>query len=146
VNISPELRVHNIPFPASSTRRHARERALELLYEAEMKSLSVADVLDSQTIPPDAYTSEIIRGIEKNLTFIDEKISSVSKDWAFERLAVVDRQLLRIAAYEIYFVGDVPMAVAIDEAIELAKQFSTEDSPKYINGILGALGNGNTTT
>ncbi len=131
--------MHNIPFPASSTRRHARERALELLYEAEMKSLPAVAVLDSQTVPPDLYTAEIVRGIEKNLAFIDDKIATVSKDWTLERLAVVDRQLLRIALYEMYFAGDVPTAVAIDEAIELAKQFSTEDSPKYINGILGAL-------
>ncbi len=126
---------------AFAGRRHARERALELMYEAEMKSISPDAVLDLQSIVPDDYTVQIMHGIEEHQDWIDTQISTYSYKWDIERLAVVDKQLLRIALYEIYFADEIPTAVAIDEAIELAKQFSTEDSPKYINGILGNIVN-----
>jgi len=130
--------VSDIPFLATSRRRRARERALELLYEAEMKSVKLDLLLSDQVIAPDDYTVELVKAVAENLDLIDAKITAHSRTWNIERLAVVDRQLLRIALCEIYFIEEVPDAVAIDEAVELAKEFSTEDSPKYINGILGA--------
>jgi len=130
--------VSDIPFLATSRRRRARERALELLYEAEMKSVTLDLVLEDQVITPDDYTVELVKAISDNLDLIDSKIVAYSRSWNIERLAAVDRQLLRIALCEIYFIEELPAAVAIDEAVELAKQFSTDDSPKYINGILGS--------
>ena len=122
------------------SRREARERALELLYEAYAKDASsVASTLEALVVAPDPYAEELVRGIESRAGEIDGLISSHAKGWAIDRMPVVDRALLRIAVYELVACPDVPVAVVISEAVELAKRYSTEDSSRFVNGVLAAV-------
>ena len=120
-------------------RRRARERALDLLYESETKSIAPAAVLAGLPVAPDPYAAALVRGVGAHLEAIDALIDAHARAWAIDRLPAIDRQLLRIATYEIAFGGEVPVAVAIDEAIELAREFSTEESGRYVNGVLAAI-------
>ena len=122
-------------------RRHdARERALDLLYEADVKGLSGADVIGQLPVVPDEYTAGLVRGVGTNEAAHDELIRRFLRtDWTFSRMPILDRILLRIAIEELSHRPDVPTAVVIDEAVELAKQFSTEDSGKFVNGMLSNI-------
>ena len=121
-------------------RRAARERALGLLYEAEAKSMTAAEVLAAQVIESDPVAQQIVAGIGDDQEAIDARISScLTSGWRFERLASIDRAILRIAVYELMHRDDVPTKVVLNEAIELAKIFSTEDSGKFVNGVLAAV-------
>ena len=121
-------------------RRRGRERALGLLYEAEAKGQSAPEVLRALPAPPETYATQLFSGVMSNREEIDRLITSHALSWALSRMPVVDRQILRIATYELRFSPEIPAAVAIDEAIELAKLYSTEDSGRFVNGILAALG------
>lgn len=120
-------------------RTDARERALLLLYEAESKGISPSEVLAAQVVAPDALTQELVRGVEANRSVIDAAITAHSKGWSLARMPVIDRNVLRIAGYELLGRTDVPVAVVLDEAVELAKRFSTDDSGRFVNGVLAAL-------
>ncbi len=110
-----------------------------MLYESEMKSIAPVAVLAGLPVAPDPYAAALVRGVGAHLEAIDALIDANARAWAIDRLPAVDRQLLRIATYEIAFGGEVPVAVAIDEAIELAREFSTEESGRYVNGVLAAI-------
>jgi N utilization substance protein B len=121
------------------TRREARERALELLYEAEAKEVAPADVLVDLTISPDPFAVELVEGISGRLPEIDGRIEALARDWTISRMPWVDRNILRLGAYEILAHDDVPVAVIINEAVDLAKRFSTEEAGRFVNGVLSAL-------
>lgn len=127
-------------------RRKARKRALDVLYEADLRDLPPVQVLvtylDRIAKPrPDHldYTVTLIEGVAKNLDRIDELIASYAEGWTIDRMPVVDRNLARIAVFELLYVGEIDDPVAISEAVELAKQMSTDDSPRFLNGILGRI-------
>lgn len=123
----------------SGARRRARERALEILYEAECKSLTFDALLADLPIEPEPYTSRLVLGVERELGRIDDLLDRHASGWPLERMPAVDRCLLRIACYELLAESEVPTAVVIDEAVELAKTYSTEGSGRYLNGVLSAV-------
>src|SRR5687767_11145053 len=102
-------------------RSDARERALYLLYEADAKGISGTDALALQLIEPDELTSSLVRGVEEHRDQLDAAIAARARDWSLARMPVLDRSVLRIAAYELAERPDVPVAVVIDEAVELVK-------------------------
>jgi N utilization substance protein B len=120
-------------------RSDARERALYLLYEAHSKGISPSDALSLQVLEPDELTVLIVDGVEAHSSELDEAIAAKSKGWTLERMPVLDLNVLRIAAFELRERLDVPVAVVLDEAVKLAKRFSTDDSGKFVNGVLAAL-------
>jgi len=127
-------------------RRKARKRALDVLYEADLRDLPPSEVLISylgriEKPHPDHldYAISLVEGVAKNLDRIDELIASYAEGWTLERMPVVDRNLARIAVYELLYVPEIDDPVAITEAVELAKQMSTDDSPRFLNGILGRI-------
>lgn len=125
--------------PRPDERSDARERALYLLYEAQAKSISPSDALDLQVLPPDELTARLVRGVESNLDRLDAAIAARAKGWSLERMPVLDLNVLRIGAFELSERPDVPTAVVLDEAVGLAKRFSTDDSGRFVNGVLAAL-------
>ena len=127
-------------------RRKARKRALDVLYEADLRDLPPAQVLttylDRIAKPrPDHldYTVSLVEGVARNLDRIDELIASYAEGWTIDRMPVVDRNLARIAVFELLYEPEIDDPVAISEAVELAKQMSTDDSPRFLNGILGRI-------
>ncbi|MEZ5273552.1 MAG: transcription antitermination factor NusB [Ilumatobacteraceae bacterium] len=120
-------------------RTDARERALILLYEAESKRVPPLEVLDAQVLPPDELTRELVEGVAANQKRLDDEIAAHAKGWTLARMPVIDRNVLRIAGFELMARPDVPVAVVLDEAVELAKRFSTDDSGRFVNGVLSAL-------
>jgi len=121
------------------TRREARERALSLLYEAEAKAIAPADVLDSLELEPEAFAADLVVGVGDHRDELDGIIRRYSKGWKLERMPVVDRTLLRMAIYELGHRPDVPTGAIISEAVELAKRYSTDDSGKFVNGMLSRI-------
>jgi N utilization substance protein B len=121
------------------TRREARERAMSLLYEAECKEQTPADVLAALPVEPDAFVVDLVQGVEKHRQRIDELIAQFAIDWTLERMPVIDRTLLRLAVYELLERSDVPTGAIISEAVELAKRFSTDESGRFVNGVLGSV-------
>ncbi len=120
-------------------RTDARERALILLYEAESKGIAPGEVLAQQISPADEMTVLLVEGVEQNQARLDEVIAAHAKGWTLKRMPTIDRNVLRIAAFELLGRPEVPVAVVLDEAVELAKRFSTDDSGRFVNGVLSAL-------
>jgi N utilization substance protein B len=120
-------------------RSDARERALYLLYEADAKGISPVDALDVQIVEPDAMTAALVRGVAEHRERLDEAIAAKATGWPLARMPVVDLNVLRLGAFELAERADVPVAVVINEAVELAKRFSTDDSGRFVNGVLSAL-------
>jgi N utilization substance protein B len=123
----------------AGTRREARERALSLLYEADAKGASPAAVLDDQVLPPEAFAADVVQGVGEFQAEVDDLIRKFAKGWTLERMPVIDRTLLRMAIYELGHRPDVPTGVVISEAVELAKRYSTDDSGKFVNGMLSRI-------
>ncbi len=121
------------------TRREARERALGLLYEADAKEQDAQQVLDELPVPPDPFVVELVSGVQTRMGEIDPLISAYSIDWALDRMPVVDRTVLRMAIWELLARTDVPIGVVISEAVELAKRYSTEESGRFVNGVLASV-------
>jgi N utilization substance protein B len=121
------------------TRREARERALSLAYECEQRDESIATVLDDLPVAPDPYAERIVRGVAEHHEEIDALLRKYSEHWALERMPVVDRALLRLGTYELAYVTEVPTAAVITEAVELAKQYSTKDSGRFVNALLSRI-------
>lgn len=120
------------------SRRAARERAMSLLYEAEAKGWDMDAVLADLAVAPDPFALELARGAWASREAIDATIARHSIDWPLPRMPAVDRNLLRMAIYELTERA-TPVAVVIDEAVELAKRYSTEDSGRFVNGLLSAV-------
>lgn len=127
------------PIPGLGRRREAREEALALLYEVEATGATIAEALADRPVELAAYAAEIARGVEAQLDELDELIRRNLTSWRLERLAVVDRILVRIASWELRNRDDVPTGVALSEAVELATQYAGEESPRFVNGLLRAV-------
>lgn len=123
-----------------ATRRESRRLALEILYEADVRSESVDGIAErrssSGAFP---YARRLLAGIAEHSRRIDELIGTYSLGWSLERMPAIDRNILRLAVYELLFDADIPKAVAIDEAVELAKELSTADSGRFVNGVLSRV-------
>lgn len=122
-----------------TTRREARERALGLCYEAEQRLIPAERLLAEQPVAPDPYAAEVLAGVDGHREDIDAVLRKFSEHWALERMPVIDRALLRIAVYELVWRRDIPTPVVISEAVELAKLYSTKDSGRFVNGMLGRI-------
>ena len=120
-------------------RSDARERALYLLYEAHSKSISPADTIDIQVLEPDSLTQELVRGVDANIARLDELIAGRAKGWTLKRMPVLDLSVMRLAVFELLERPHVPTAVVLNEAVELAKRYSTDDSGRFVNGVLAAI-------
>jgi N utilization substance protein B len=120
-------------------RSDARERALYLLYEAHSKGISPADTIDIQVLEPDELTQELVRGVDAELARLDELIAAKAKGWTLARMPVLDLSVMRLAVYELLERPHVPTAVVLNEAVELAKRYSTDDSGRFVNGVLAAV-------
>lgn len=124
-------------------RTKARKRALDVLFEADQRGVSPQGVYlriaTQASSPLNPYSEQIINGVVAQIDRIDELIATYSEGWSLDRMPAVDRNLLRIGIYEILFVDEVPANVAIDEAVSLAGELSTEESPAFINGVLGKI-------
>ena len=124
----------------NATNRHdARERAFHLLYETEMKGNAIADVLAALPVDPDEFAAQLVVGVGENPDDLDAVIASHARNWDVDRMPALDRAILRLATYELIHRPDVPTAVVISEAVELAKSYSTDDSSRYVNGVLSAV-------
>ncbi len=128
------------------SRRKSRRRALEVLYSADLRGLPPTTTLAEtigrmgKDVPPHmAYASELVEGVVAHNDRIDEILSTYAEGWTLERMPVVDRNLARIAVYEMLHRDDIDDAVAISEAVGLAEELSTDESPKFLNGLLGRI-------
>lgn len=125
-------------------RTRARRQALQILYQREVTGESVGRILDEASYSvedgePSEYCRELVVGVEQELERIDRTLAEVSEHWSVSRMPYVDRNILRVATYEILERPDVPNGVVIDEAVELAKVYGGEDSSKFVNGVLGRI-------
>ncbi|MEO9180104.1 MAG: transcription antitermination factor NusB [Acidimicrobiales bacterium] len=121
------------------SRHHARERALEIMYEASIKDRPVLEVVRELSIPPDDYVMALLTSSNDNVARANEFISTYSIDWPLERIALVDRLVMTMAIGEMMMANAPPKAVILDEAVELAKVYSTDASPKFVNGVLSSI-------
>jgi N utilization substance protein B len=125
-----------------SARRKARKRALDFLYEADIRSASAIELVGSRgesELSEREYVIELLSGVEANKLKIDELITTYAQGWDMDRMPAIDRNILRIALFEILFKGDLDDQIAASEAVEIATELSTDDSAKYINGVLGRI-------
>jgi len=122
-----------------SARSKARKRALDLIFAAEAQGLSAVEVLESGEAPANEYTAELVRGVWEKRAELDALIAENAQGWTLARMPAVDRNVLRLAAYELLFVDDVPDAVAISEALNLVTDLSTDESPAFVNGVLASV-------
>jgi N utilization substance protein B len=124
-----------------AARSKARKRAVDLLYEADLRGTDPVSTLAERVVladpPVNEYTIELVEGVHQWQAEIDQILSEYAEGWTIERMPGVDRAVLRLGVYELLWRDDVPDAVAIDEAVELAKSLSTDESPRFINGVLG---------
>jgi N utilization substance protein B len=125
--------------PVGPGRHEARERAIELLYEADTRSAKPDEILESLPLDPDPYAAAAFTGVSEAQIRIDEVIEEFSTGWSVHRMPLVDRAILRLAVWELLDRPDVPTAVVLNEAVELAKDYSTERSPAFINGVLDTV-------
>jgi len=127
-----------------SARTKARKRALDVLFAADARATDPEAIMAERATSPDAvpmgeYAEQIVRGVREHILRIDDLIAEHAEGWTIDRMPAVDRAILRIATYELAYCDDVPPAVAVDEAVELAKSLSTDNSPRFVNGVLGQL-------
>ncbi|GAB3445380.1 transcription antitermination factor NusB [Phycicoccus ginsengisoli] len=128
-----------------AARSKARKRAVDILFEAEQRGLNARDLLAERLAKPvteaplNQYTADLVEGVVAHWTDINELLTTYSQGWSLERMPSVDRAILRLGAFEVLYGDDVPVGVAISEAVELATSLSTDDSPKFVNGLLGRL-------
>lgn len=120
-------------------RHHARERALEIFYEATIKERTIAEVLNQLGVRPDEYTVAILVSAEQNQEKANELISEFAVDWTLDRIAIVDRLVMTMAVGEMLMKDAPPKAVVLDEAVELVKVYSTDGSPSFVNGVLSSI-------
>lgn len=123
----------------AATRHQQRERALSLLYEAELKGETPRTVLAGLPVRPDPYVCTLLEGAEDTRVEADRRIAAASVGWPLDRMAVIDRLVLRLAVAELLHPEGPPKAVIIDEAVELVKTYSTDDSGSFVNGILSTI-------
>ena len=128
-----------------SARTKARKRALDLLFEAEQRGVNAADLLRERLAAPvteaplSEFTADLVMGVVEHWGQVDELIATYSQGWTLTRMPAVDRAILRLGAYEVIWSSDVPEPVAISEWVGLATELSTDDSPRFVNGLLARL-------
>jgi len=128
-----------------AARTKARKRAVDLLFEAEQRGINARDLLAERLARPvteaplNQYTADLVEGVVAHWTDINELLATYSQGWTVERMPSVDRAILRLGAFEVLYAPDVPEGVAIAEAVELARTLSTDESPKFVNGLLARL-------
>ena len=128
-----------------AARTKARKRALDLLFEAEQRGVNAADLLRERLAAPvteaplSEFTADLVMGLVEHRAQVEELITTYSQGWTLQRMPAVDRAILRLGAYEVLFSTDVPEPVAISEWVGLATELSTDDSPRFVNGLLGRL-------
>jgi N utilization substance protein B len=126
-----------------AARTKARKRAVDVLYEADLRGADPVELLRERVADPSPpvpdHAVRLVEGVAAHAGRIDELIERHARGWSLERLPDVDRAILRMAVFELLWADDVPDAVVIDEAVELARTLSTDDSPAYVNGVLGAI-------
>jgi N utilization substance protein B len=124
-------------------RSKARKRALDVLYATEMRGQDAVTTLDTAIAdgegPTNPYTEVLVRGVAAHRDRIDELLGQYAQGWTLDRMPAVDRTALRIGAFELLYADDVPPAVAVSEAVALVRDLSTDDSPSFVNGVLGSL-------
>lgn len=133
------MNVEKDGFRSSDDRTDAREQAIMLLYEAEQRCLVSTDLVKERGVVSEELTHLLLTGVELGREAIDEKIVEHAKGWVLSRMPALDRAILRLAIFELMQRPEVPVAVVIDEAVELAKKFSTDDSGRFVNGVLAAV-------
>jgi N utilization substance protein B len=129
-----------------AARTKARKRALDLLFASEVRGRSAVEALEEEAResagggrPVSDYTDELVRGVSEHRARIDELLSTYSEGWSLERMPGVDRNVLRLGVFELLYVDDVPDAVAVSEAMHLVRDLSTDESPTFVNGVLGSI-------
>ena len=126
-----------------SARSKARRRALDILFESEQRDMPALEVMRARREKTDMiiadYTVDVVEGVLEHQEQIDEFLSTYSQGWTLDRMPAVDLMILRIGSWELLYNDDVPDGVAVSEAVELAKMLSTDESPKFVNGLLGRL-------
>ena len=124
-----------------AARAKARKRALDILYASEMRNRDTEEALGelSDAGPVNEYTLRLVRGVTENQVRIDEVIGGYAKGWSLGRMPALDRNVLRMATFEILYVDEVPYAVAVSEAMHLVRNLSTDESPGFVNGVLGNI-------
>ena len=122
-----------------SARSKARKRALDVLYASEMRNRSTVEALREQTAAGQVndYTVQLVQGVTEHRDRLDEVIATYAQGWTLGRMPAVDRNVLRLATFEVMYVDDVPNAVAVSEALNLVRDLSTDESPAFVNGVLG---------
>jgi N utilization substance protein B len=123
----------------TAPRHQQRERALSLLYEAELKGETPLQIVDALPLPPDPFVRTLIEQVVASREEADRRIAAASVGWPLERMAVIDRIVLRMAVAELLDGEGPPVAVVIDEAVELVKAYSTDESGRFVNGILSTI-------
>jgi|SRR6478735_573687 len=124
-------------------RSKARKRALDLLYASEMRRENPVEALDRAVAdgegPTNDYTATLVRGVVEHQAAIDDLLRDASEGWSLERMPAVDRNVLRLGVFELLYVDDVPDGVAVTEAMNLVRDLSTDESPAFVNGVLGTI-------
>ena len=124
-------------------RSKARKRALDILFECEVRGLPPGATLDERVAaaepPVNDYTLTLVRGVAEHQARIDELLTTYAQGWSLERMPAVDRNVLRLGVYEVLYVADVPDPVAVSEAMNLVRDLSTDESPSFVNGVLGSI-------
>jgi N utilization substance protein B len=131
----------------NNKRTKGRKQALQVLYMSEVTGTGPIDVVSQRLYTEEVgvlgtFATALVSGVVEHQDEIDEKLSEISENWSLSRMPIIDRNILRIAAYELLYNDDIPAGVAINEAVELAKVFGSDDSPKFVNGILGRAARG----
>ena len=128
---------------AKITRRKSRENAVIILYQCDLLDKDVEDIIDLEILfgrESDEFTKILVRGVYLNKEEIDKKIVDVVQNWSFDRIAIIDRNIIRIAVFEMLFLKEIPLKVSVDEAIEISKILGQkDDTPKFVNGVLGKI-------
>jgi len=131
------------PAGQATARTKARKRALDLLFASEARGVAAGELLDQQLaegeIPNNPYTVTLVRGVEHERARIDELLRKYSEGWSLERMPAVDRNVLRLGVWELLYAADIPDEVAVSQAIALVRELSTDESPTFVNGVLGAI-------
>jgi N utilization substance protein B len=131
------------PKRTGGARTKARKRALDLLFASDLRGESAAEALDRAiaegAAPNNPYTVTLVRGVVEHQARIDEVLRTYAQGWSLERMPAVDRNVLRLGVFELLYVDDVPDPVAVTEAMALVTELSTDESPTFVNGVLGAI-------
>ena len=124
-------------------RRKSRENAIIILYQRDLLGKKINEIIENNSLAGkeyDLFTLKLVKGVDKHKKRIDSMIMDVVENWSLERIAIIDRNILRVAIYEMLYEDDIPLKVSVDEAIEIAKSLGQkEDTPKFVNGILGKI-------